>query len=96
MFLTYVRHRVKDYAIWRKAFDANAPMLEKNGVLGTWIVQKQDDPNDVMVINTWPGAKNWDDFIASHKFTGATDIKKHQEKGGVIGEPEFVSGNVVE
>ncbi len=96
MYLTSVRHRVKDFAIWKKAFDANVPMLEKNGVLGTWIVQKDDDPLDVTIINTWPARKNWDDFIASHNFTGPEDIKRHQEKGGAIGEPEFVGGEVVD
>lgn len=36
MYLTYVRHRVKDYAQWRKAFDHNARMLfDKFGVLST-------------------------------------------------------------
>jgi hypothetical protein len=95
MYLTYTRHRVKDYDTWRAAFDANAPMLKKTGVIDTFITQVEGDPNDIVVINTWPAKKNWEDFIAAHNFKDAGDIKKMQEKGGLIGEPEWFGGKLV-
>lgn len=87
---------MKDYAVWRRAFDSRAPLLEAAGVLGTWIVRADNDPNDILIINTWPSKENWDAFIESHHFKGKDDIKRAQEKGGVIGEPEFVGGDVAE
>ncbi|HLD07987.1 MAG TPA: hypothetical protein VJB60_02895 [Candidatus Peribacterales bacterium] len=95
MYLTYTRHRVQDYEHWRKAFDANVPMLENAGVIGTWVVQINDDPTDIAVINTWPGKENWDNFIASHKFKNKDEMVQAQEKAGVIGEPEWWVGEVV-
>lgn len=95
MYLTHTRHRIKDYALWRAAFDANVPMLEKAGVLGTWIIQVNDDPLDIVVLNTWPDRRNWDDFIAMHKFTSPDDAKKAREKGGVVGDPIFWGGEVM-
>jgi hypothetical protein len=94
MYLTHVRHRVKDYAAWRKAFDANTPMLKKAGVLDTWIIPVDGDDTDIVVINTWPAKKNWDDFMALHEFEGENDIKKKMEDGGVIGQPQFWGGDV--
>jgi hypothetical protein len=95
MYLTHVHHTVKDYAQWRKAFDDNTPMLTKAGVLGTWIIQKDGDPNDVVVINTWPARKNWNDFQAMHEFKSPQDVQKMLDKGGVIGMPEFYGGTVI-
>lgn len=67
MYLTCVRHRVKDYDVWRKAFDHNAAMLfEKCAVLSTSIVQVDGDPHGIAIINTWPSKKHWDDFGAAH------------------------------
>ena len=96
MYLTYVRHRLKEYDVWKKAFDANAHMLKANGVLSTRIVRKFDDPNVVIVINTWPAKENWDAFIAAHNFKTPEDARKQQQAAGVIGMPEFVDGEVVE
>ena len=95
MFLTSVRHTVKDYAVWRKAFDEKVPLLERAGVLSTCITQIEGNPNDVLIVNTWPARENWDAFIASHNFKGPEDAASAQASAGVIGEPEFLSGEVV-
>lgn len=94
MFLTYVRHKVMDFAQWRNVFDANIPMLRSSGVIDTWITKINDDGTDVAIVTTWPSRKNWDAFIAAHNFNGKDDFRKAQEKAGVIGEPEFVCGEV--
>jgi hypothetical protein len=95
MYLTCVRHRVKDYFQWKKAFDHNADMLfEKFGALSTQIVKVNGDPTDIAVINTWPDKKNWDDFGASHDLPEYKGKLKTKEDGGVIGEPEFWGGDV--
>ena len=96
MYLTHVRHRVKDYATWRKAFDHNANMLfQKYNSLSTLIVQVNGDPTDIVIINTWPSKKHWEDFIAAHKFQSKDNMVKAREKGGVIGEPEWFGGEVI-
>ncbi len=96
MYLTHVRHTVKDYDSWRKAFDENAPMLEKAGALSTTIVQIGGNPNDIAVINTWPSSKHWDDFIAMHGKDTNTTLEDSKKKGGLIGEPQWYGGEVME
>ncbi len=95
MYLTHVRHTVKDYAVWRKAFDANALMLQKAGVLSTIIAQVGGDPNDVVVINTWPSRKNWDDFIAMHGEDTNATMEDSKKKGGLVGEPQWYGAEVI-
>ena len=81
--------------IWRKAFDHNAKMLfAKCGCLGTMIVQVDGDPTDIVIINTWPSKKHWDDFGASHALPEYKGKLKTPEDGGVIGEVIFWGGEV--
>ena len=92
MHLTCVRHRVKDYAVWKKAFDQNASLLfEKCGCLSTHIVQVNGDPLDIVIINTWPSKKNWDDFGVMHDLPEHKGKLKTPEDGGVI---QFWEGEV--
>lgn len=95
MYLTHVRHTIQDYARWRASFDANAHMLEENGCLATHIVQVNGSPSDIAVINLWPAAKNWDEFIAAHHFKSPEEAKQKQAEAGVIGEPVFWGGEVM-
>lgn len=96
MYLTCVRHRVKDYAQWRSAFDINAAILfERAGVLGTSVVQIGGDATDIAIINTWPSKKHWDDFGVMHAASSLKDAVKTPEEGGVIGEIQFWGGEVM-
>ncbi len=94
MYMTYTRHRVKNYDQWRKAFDDNTHMLTESGITKWWVVQINGDPTDVAVIVQCPAKKNWDDFIAAHTFAGQDEMRKAREKGGVIGDPEWWAGEV--
>ncbi len=95
MFLTSTRHRVKDYAQWRKAFDENAPMLTQSGITQWWIVQVDNDPTDIAVIVLCPSKKEWEAFLA----LDAANMKKTgidpREKGGLVGQPEWWAGEVI-
>lgn len=94
MYLTCVRHTVKDFARWKAAFDENAPTLEEAGVLSTQIVQVNGNALDVAVINTWPSQKEWDAFVILDTKRHA-DYKAIWEKAGVMGEPTFFGGDIV-
>lgn len=97
MYLTCVRHKIKDFAQFRKAFDINADLLfERAGCQGSYIVQMDGDPLDVMIINLWPSEKHWKGFLELH---GSPEFKgkvQGQEEAGGIGEPILWAGTVVE
>ncbi len=95
MFLTYTRHRVKDYAQWRRAFDENSPMLTQSGITDWNIVQINGDPTDVAVIVRCQSQKEWDAFLALDKANMEKTGVDPREKGGLVGAVEWWMGEVV-
>ena len=87
MAISIVRHKVKDYTAWRKAFDDFAETRKKGGEKSAVVVQVEGNPNDVIVINTWPSTE------AAEAFFSNPELKQAMEKGGVEGTPEFIHGN---
>ncbi len=95
MYLTYTRHKVKDYATWRKAFDENTAMLTQSGITDWWVVQINGNPTDVAVIVRCQSKEQWDGFVAADR----EKIKKTgidpRAKGGLVGQPEWWGGEVM-
>ncbi|MDD5055097.1 MAG: hypothetical protein PHZ00_02400 [Candidatus Peribacteraceae bacterium] len=95
MYLTSTRHRVKDYAVWRTAFDDNVHLLTESGITEWWVVQVDGDPTDVAVIVLCPLKDHWDKFVAAdtekRKQTG-TDPR---EQAGLIGDVQWWAGEVM-
>ena len=87
MAITIVRHKVKDYAAWRKAFNGFESARKKAGEKTATVVQVDGNPNDVIVINTWPSIDSAKQFFA------LPDLKKGMEAAGVASLPEFVFGS---
>jgi hypothetical protein len=95
MFITYTRHRVKDYDQWRAAFEENAPMLTESGITDWSIVQINGDPTDIAVIVRAPSEKEWNDFLALDRKKMEESGVDSREKGGLIGDPEWWTGEAV-
>ncbi len=95
MYVTYTRHTVADYQRWKDAFDVNARLFPECGAFGTLVIQANDKPTDIVIINTWPSKKEWDDFCAAHKDPKNAKTLKTKEDGGVLGEPEWYGGMAV-
>jgi quinol monooxygenase YgiN len=70
-------------------------LFAKYGCLGTQIVQANGDPLDIVIINTWPDKKSWDDFGAAHALPEYKGKLMTPEDGGVIGGPSFFGGEVL-
>jgi len=79
----FVRHEVADYGVWRKAFDAFAPMQRKAGVIYKAVYQSTDDPNDVTVIH------DFHNLDKTKAFAALPELKAAMEKGGVKGAPQI-------
>jgi|SRR5665213_1164199 ABC-type sugar transport system substrate-binding protein len=79
----FVRHEVADYGVWRKAFDAFAPMQKKQGVIYKAVYQSTDDPNDVTVVHDFHSLEKAKAFAAS------AELKAAMEKSGVRGAPQI-------
>ncbi len=78
-----VKHKVKDYDAWRKAFDAESDMKDKGGVVMAHVFQSPSDPTDVTVI------ARFKDEASAKAFTSSPELKAAMEKSGVVGEPQI-------
>jgi hypothetical protein len=81
MVTLFVRHAVEDYAAWRKAYDAFAPVQQANGVMAEAVYQAVDNPNDVTVTHEFATLE------AAHAFGKMEELRKAMQAGGVVGTP---------
>jgi quinol monooxygenase YgiN len=76
-----IQHKVKDFAEWKKVFDASAGLRTSNGELSAQVYRDASDPNMLTVINKWNSMAN------AQKFAQSPDLKAAMEKAGVVGAP---------
>jgi hypothetical protein len=83
MFHLLVRHKVEDFAAWKKVFDSHAPAQREAGLSIKNIFHNADEPNEVFLLfeaETIEGARG---FVTSPRVPNA------QEVSGVIDEPDI-------
>ena len=81
MVTVIIQHEVKDFAAWKKVFDADLPNVEKAGAKLLGIYRSVKNPNDVTMIFDAPNVELYDTLMS--------DPKRQAEiqRGGVIGVP---------
>ncbi len=77
-----IQHRVKDYAAWKKTFDASIELRKTNGELSAQVYRDAIDTNKVTTINRWNSIAN------AQKFAHSPELKAAMEKAGVLGTPD--------
>jgi hypothetical protein len=76
-------HEVRDFAEWKKGFDAGEPMRAQAGVKTTGMYTALDNPNKVTVTTEFPSAEAVQGFLANPQ------LKADMEQAGVVGAPEL-------
>jgi len=79
-----VRHRVRDYARWKRLFDASAAERAAAGSLGGRVFRDGDDPEDVVIVLEWA------DMDRARDFAEREDVIEAMERAGVVGEPDYL------
>jgi hypothetical protein len=77
----FVRHKVNDYAKWRKAYDGFESTRIKLGAKGHAVYRDVDDGNDV---TAW---HDFDNLEAAKAFSSSNELKAAMKGAGVIGAP---------
>ena len=83
MVRMFVRHRVNDYAVWRKAYDDFDGERNGMGVIGDAVFQSVGDADDVTA---------WHDFEtmeAAQSFAGSDRLKEVMQGAGVASAPDI-------
>jgi hypothetical protein len=78
-----VRHKVADYATWRKVFDNAEPLRVQHGGTGHHVMHFPNDSNDVVAVHHFPTLAQAEAFVQD------PTLKADMEHGGVIGAPRI-------
>jgi hypothetical protein len=83
-----VRHTVEDFDTWRIAFDEHVTIRTKHACTGERVLQADGDPNQVLVLTTWPSLKE------AHAFAEDPSLPGAMKQANVVGAPriEFYDG----
>lgn len=88
MHKIFVKFSVKDYGIWKKAFDAGTPARSAAGVSTVEIIQSADDPNLVMVVLETA------DLGRARAHLTDPEVRAKQQNAGFRAPPEMFFGKV--
>ncbi len=78
-----IRHKVEDYAKWKRLFDEHAATRKAHGCKGGQLLRSTEKPSEVVIVF------EWDNLDEAREFTRSDDLLKTMEKAGVMGKPEF-------
>ncbi len=83
---TISRFKVKDFAHFKSAFDAREPFRKKNGQRTATVIQVEGDPNDVVLVASWPSIE------VARKYYGLNELKDILKEAGVVSRLNVVYG----
>ena len=86
---TIATHPVKDFELWKTAFDSGLEMRQAAGELSAVVIRGGENGNQVTVINTWA---NLDQASA---MLNNPDMKPMMEAAGVLEFATIIMGNSV-
>jgi hypothetical protein len=81
MGLLIVRHKVKEFAAWKKAFDGHAAAQKGAGLTHPRLFRSADDHNEVVILF------DMNDVAAAKKLAGSEDLKTTMKSAGVVDQP---------
>lgn len=81
MFRMFIRHHVKDYAIWRRHYDAAESLRRTSGVRGSGVHRTVGKPNEITVWHDFDSVKDANGFI------GRPELRDAMASAGVADAP---------
>ena len=81
MVTLIIQHEVKDFAAWKKVFDADVPNVEKAGARLVGVYRAVKNPNDITMIFEAPNVELYDTLMSD------PNRQAEIQRGGVIGVP---------
>jgi quinol monooxygenase YgiN len=76
-----IQHKVKDFAEWRKVFEAHEGLRKSSGELSHQIFRDASDPNKLVTLNTWKS------LAEAQKFASSPELRAAMAEAGVEGIP---------
>ena len=83
MSYVLIRHKVADYAKWKRGVRAAAAWRKASGEVSFQVFRSSTDPNDLTVVCRWASAARM------RKFVESAELRERMQQVGVIGKPEI-------
>jgi heme-degrading monooxygenase HmoA len=77
-----VRHKVEDYAKWKRAFDEHAAARKVSGSKGGKVFRSVTNPNEIVIL------LEWETLADARKFTSDSSVAEAMERAGVTDVPD--------
>lgn len=84
MIYLLVHHKVEDYTKWKAVYDEHQASRKDAGSLGARLLRNVNDPNEEVIITTWP------DLEHAQAFASSPDLRDAMQRAGVSGMPEVL------
>lgn len=78
-----VRHKVKDFTVWKAGYDAHAPKRNEAGLTEQYLLRGVDDANEVVMLF------EAQDIARAKAFAESTDLRETMQAVGVIDKPDI-------
>ncbi len=89
MATLFVRHEVKDFNVWKAAYDAFDAERTGMGVTGQGVYQADGNPNDVTAYH------HFDSMDAAKSLAQSSRLQEIMQNAGVVGTPDIWFANRV-
>jgi hypothetical protein len=76
-----IRHKVEDYARWKRGYDEADWLRKQHGITYASVHREENDPNEIMAVHQFKDMKGAKDF--------ANAVPSLMGELGVIGPPEI-------
>ena len=83
--LTYmlIRHKVRDFGIWKDVFDSNRSLRIKNGLDEKFVFQGETDPHEIILLFEVK------DLGKAEEFSRSPELLEKMEQSGVVDRPDI-------
>ena len=78
-----IRHKVKDFAAWKKAYDAHAGARTAASLGPGRVTRSVDDPSEVVILF------DVGDLEKAKAFCASNDLKSAMQGAGVVDKPDL-------
>lgn len=83
MALIIVRHKVKDFATWKSAFEGHQASQTAAGLLNPRVFRSADDPSEVVILF------DAQDIGEAKQFADSPDLQSAMASAGVTDKPDI-------
>jgi hypothetical protein len=78
-----IRHRVTDYAAWKRVFDEQRSTRWSNGCQGGQVFRNADDPGELLIL------LDWDDLRRARFYSQSDELQESMKRSGIADDPDL-------